>query len=167
MNRRHGTSALFPRPMASVVGGHLVGPDLEADERIGSERRSDGDVDGVAAPGHQHPSDPWRVVAGVEGVPATSEIGLEPGGEIHRAVGRGHSDVAKITGAVARRHVQAPAQHPEPTTATDFPVLAAGGSGFTQPSAKARSMMVHSIVLMVTGLSSMLSVRDASHGAGH
>jgi hypothetical protein len=25
--------------MASVVGGHLVGPDLEADERIGSERR--------------------------------------------------------------------------------------------------------------------------------
>jgi hypothetical protein len=27
--------------------------------------------------------------------------------------------------------------------------------------------MAHSIVLMVTGLSSMLSVHDASHGAGH
>ena len=27
-------------------------------------------------------------------------------------------------------------------------------------------MMAHSIVLMVTGLSSMLSVQDASHGAG-
>src|SRR6202451_4432773 len=50
--------------------------------------------------------------------------------------------------------------------ATDFPVLTAGGSGLTQPSAKARSTMAHSIVLMLTGLSSMLSVQDASHGAG-
>ena len=30
----------------------------------------------------------------------------------------------------------------------------------------ARSAIAHSIVLMVTGLSSMLSVQDASHGAG-
>jgi glutamate synthase (NADPH/NADH) small chain len=36
-----------------------------------------------------------------------------------------------------------------------------------QPLANARSAMAHSIVLMVTGLSSMLSVQDASHGAGH
>ena len=42
----------------------------------------------------------------------------------------------------------------------------AGGSGLIQPSAMARSAMAHSIVLMVTGLSSMLSVQDASHGAG-
>ena len=44
--------------------------------------------------------------------------------------------------------------------------LRAGGSGLTQPSSKARSTMAHSMVLMVTGLSSMLSVHDASHGAG-
>ena len=44
--------------------------------------------------------------------------------------------------------------------------LRAGGSGLTHPSAKARSTIAHSIVLMVTGLSSMLSVQDASHGAG-
>ena len=31
---------------------------------------------------------------------------------------------------------------------------------------EARSAIAHSIVLMVTGLSSMLSVQDASHGAG-
>ena len=45
--------------------------------------------------------------------------------------------------------------------------LPLGGSGATQPSSKALSAMAHSMVLMVTGLSSMLSVQDASHGAGH
>jgi hypothetical protein len=55
---------------------------------------------------------------------------------------------------------------PEPTIATFFAVLTDGGSGFTQPCSKARSTIAHSIVLMVTGLSSMLSVQDASHGAG-
>ncbi len=55
---------------------------------------------------------------------------------------------------------------PEPTIATFFPVLTAGGSGFTQPSSKARSAIAHSMVLIVTGLSSRLSVQDASHGAG-
>ena len=39
-------------------------------------------------------------------------------------------------------------------------------SGLIQPFAIARSAIAHSIVLMVTGLSSMLSVQDASHGAG-
>ena len=36
----------------------------------------------------------------------------------------------------------------------------------TQPSAKARSMIAHSMVLIVTGASWMLRVHDASHGAG-
>src|SRR6202142_3001214 len=54
---------------------------------------------------------------------------------------------------------------PEPTTATFLPVRAAGSSGF-KPCAMARSAMAHSIDLMVTGFSSMLSVHDASHGAG-
>ena len=55
---------------------------------------------------------------------------------------------------------------PEPTTATFLPVFAAGGSGLIQPLPMARSAIAHSMVLMVTGLSSMLSVQDASHGAG-
>ena len=42
----------------------------------------------------------------------------------------------------------------------------AGGCGSIQPSAQPRSTMLHSMVLMVTGLSSMFSVQDASHGAG-
>ena len=55
---------------------------------------------------------------------------------------------------------------PEPITATLFPVVFDGGSGLTQPISKPRSTMAHSIVLMVTGLSLMLSVQDASQGAG-
>ncbi len=55
---------------------------------------------------------------------------------------------------------------PDPTTATCFSVLRAGGSGTIQPSSHPRSTMAHSIVLMVTGLSSMFSVQEASHGAG-
>ena len=35
-----------------------------------------------------------------------------------------------------------------------------------QPSSQARSAIEYSIVLIVTGLSSMLSVQAASHGAG-
>ena len=56
---------------------------------------------------------------------------------------------------------------PEPTTATFLPVLRSAGCGATQPSSKARSATAHSMVLMVTGLSSMFSVQAASHGAGH
>jgi hypothetical protein len=47
---------------------------------------------------------------------------------------------------------------PEPTIATLFPLRSAGGSGLIQPLAKARSAIAHSIDLMVTGFSSMLSV---------
>jgi len=49
---------------------------------------------------------------------------------------------------------------PEPTIATFLPVFAADGSGL-RPCAMARSAIAHSIVLMVTGLSSMLRVHDA------
>src|SRR5215468_1995694 len=55
---------------------------------------------------------------------------------------------------------------PEPTTATRLPVLVADGSGLIQPFSYALSTIAHSIVLMVTGLSSRLRVQDASHGAG-
>jgi len=42
-----------------------------------------------------------------------------------------------------------------------------GGWGVIQPSSQPRSTIWHSMVLMVTGLSSMFSVQAASHGAGH
>ena len=41
-----------------------------------------------------------------------------------------------------------------------------GGSGVMKPSSKARSTMVFSICLMVTGGSLMPSTQDASQGAG-
>ena len=44
--------------------------------------------------------------------------------------------------------------------------LACGGCGTIQPSSQPRSTIAHSIDLMVTGLSLMLSVQAASHGAG-
>src|SRR2546421_1053112 len=56
---------------------------------------------------------------------------------------------------------------PEPTTAIRLPVRAAGGSGATQPSSKARSTMVTSTALIVTGSSLMPSTHEPSHGAGH
>ena len=55
---------------------------------------------------------------------------------------------------------------PEPITATRLPVLTAGGSGEIHPSAKARSTIVHSIVLIVTGSPSRPRVHDPSQGAG-
>ena len=55
---------------------------------------------------------------------------------------------------------------PEPTTATVLPVFLAAISGWIQPSSQPRSTIWHSMVLMVTGLSLMLSVQVASHGAG-
>ena len=56
---------------------------------------------------------------------------------------------------------------PDPTTAMPFPVRCAGTSGLIQPSAQPRSTMLHSMDLMVTGLSSMLRVHASSQGAGH
>ncbi len=55
---------------------------------------------------------------------------------------------------------------PEPTTATRLPVFAGAISGCSQPFCQALSTIAHSIVLMVTGVSSRFSVHEASHGAG-
>jgi hypothetical protein len=55
---------------------------------------------------------------------------------------------------------------PEPTTATVRPVRKLGGSGLTQPSSNARSMIACSICLIVTASSLMSRTHAASHGAG-
>jgi len=50
--------------------------------------------------------------------------------------------------------------------ATRLPVRRTGTWGLIQPCSQALSTMVYSMVLMVTGTSSMFSVQDASQGAG-
>src|SRR6202030_1003147 len=95
---------------AKSADRYFIGPNLEASERIGAERRSDGYINRVATPCHQYPSNPWHVVAGVKGVPASSEISLEPCGEVHRTVGRECPHVAEIAGAVARGNVHGAAE---------------------------------------------------------
>src|SRR4029434_6932141 len=79
---------------------HLVGPNLETLQGIGTEGAADGGVGGVAAAGDQHATDARGIVAGVEGVPTAVKVGLEPGGEIHYAIGWWHADVAEVAGAV-------------------------------------------------------------------
>ena len=56
---------------------------------------------------------------------------------------------------------------PEPTTATVLPVRRPGGSGSTQPLAKASSMIETSICLIVTAGWLIPSTHELSHGAGH
>src|ERR1700759_1291407 len=58
----------------------LVGPHLEADQRVRPESLGDRNVGGIAPLRDQHAADPGLVVAGIEGVPAAVEIGLEPTG---------------------------------------------------------------------------------------
>ena len=58
----------------------------------------------------QHAADSRDVIARIEGVPPSAKIGLEPAGEIHRAIGRRHADVAKVAGAIARRNIHAAAE---------------------------------------------------------
>ena len=73
-----------------------------------------------------------------------------------------------VTACPARANCWAQARPagPEPTTATFLPVRRGGITGSIQPSSQPRSTIAHSMVLIVTGLSSMLSVHAASQGAG-
>ena len=48
-----------------------------------------------------------------------------------------------------------------------LPVRSEGGSALTQPSSNARSMIVFSIFLIVTGGLVIPSTHAPSHGAGH
>src|SRR5215510_10889084 len=56
---------------------------------------------------------------------------------------------------------------PEPTTATFLPVRTSAITGAIQPSSKARSTIVTSTCLIVTGSWLIPSTQAASHGAGH
>ena len=64
---------------ARASGGlDLVRPDLELLEYVGAEGGADRDVRGVSTARDQNASDAGRVEAGVERVPTTVQIGLEP-----------------------------------------------------------------------------------------
>src|SRR4026209_2894861 len=88
----------------------LVGPVRETRERVGTEGVADRDIRRIASTRDQRAADPRDVVPWIERVPAASDIGFEPGGEIHRTIRRRHADIAEIAGAVAGRNVHAAAE---------------------------------------------------------
>src|SRR5579864_6479762 len=92
------------------AGSQFVGPNLELLERVGSEGAADGRIGRVATASNQDPAHSGFVVPGVEGVPLSVEIGLEPASEIHRRVRRGDADVTEIARTVAGGDVHAAAE---------------------------------------------------------
>ncbi len=88
----------------------LVGPNPETQQRVGSKCLGDWNVGGIAALRDQDATDPGNVVTWIECVPATTDISLEPAGEIAGGIWRRHADVTEIAGAVARRNVHAAAE---------------------------------------------------------
>ena len=89
---------------------NFVCPDSEGVQRVGAERRRDGDVGRVATSRQQDPTDARRVVPRIERVPLTAEIGFEPGREIAGRMGWWCADVTQISRAVASRYVQCAAE---------------------------------------------------------
>src|ERR1700741_5431748 len=88
----------------------FVSPNLEADERVGSESLGNGNVGGIAALRDQHATDSRNVVARIESVPAAADIGLEPASKISGGIRRRHADIPEVAGAIARGNVHAAAE---------------------------------------------------------
>jgi hypothetical protein len=84
----------------------LVSPNPESRQCIRAEGRRDGDVCGVATACNQDPADMRHVVARVERIPLTAEVGFKPRGKITGWVGLRRADVTQISTAVASRYVQ-------------------------------------------------------------
>ena len=107
--RRLGINVTSPqrRGQSGDEGGldDLIGTDRESRQRVGAEDITDWNVGGIAPAG--------RCAAGCcgcHGVPVSTNLRLEPRGEVHRLRSRGHADVAEITGAIASRYVEAAAE---------------------------------------------------------
>src|SRR5437899_4871813 len=88
----------------------LVGPDLEADQCVRAKGLRDRNVAGIAPLRDQDAPLPRLVVAGIEGVPAPADEGLEPAGEIAHRPRLWRADVAQIPGAISRGNVHATAE---------------------------------------------------------
>ena len=67
-------------------------------------------VCGIAAVRYKDTTDSGGVVAWIKGVPTVAQINFNPCGKIHGRVGREEPDVSDVTGAIARRDVQATAE---------------------------------------------------------
>jgi hypothetical protein len=91
----------------SFCSSDFLGPYRKAGERVRAKGRADRDVRGIAAAGDQHPADARSIIASIKGVPLATDMGFEPGGEIHRRVRDRYADIAQIAGAVSRRDVHA------------------------------------------------------------
>ena len=67
-------------------------------------------IGGVATVRDEDTADPRGIVARIKRVPPAAEIDFDPRGKIHGRVRWGKADVGNVTGAIARRDVEAPAE---------------------------------------------------------
>ena len=81
-------------------------PDKIAD----AEGRADSYIGSVPAVGNRNSTDARHIVPGIECIPATAKISLEPTGEIHRIRHRWHADIAQIACAIPCRDIHAAAE---------------------------------------------------------
>ena len=95
---------------ARVCLSDFISPDFESDKGVGPEGRAYRNVNRVTTSCHQHSPDSRNVVAGIECVPASSEVHFEPGGEVHWTVGRRYAYVAEIASAIACWNIHAATQ---------------------------------------------------------
>src|SRR5512138_1942506 len=87
------TSRALPRRIL----GHFIRPDGHGGELRRAVLRQQRDVGRVAAPADRNPADTRLVVSGVEGIPAVTDVGLEPGVKIHRHIGWLDTNIREIT----------------------------------------------------------------------
>jgi hypothetical protein len=74
-------------------------------ERVLAKGHGDGNIARVAAPTDDNAPDAMRVVARIEGVPAVTQIDLEPRAEIHGRAHAGHAASEVAERVEIRRHV--------------------------------------------------------------
>jgi hypothetical protein len=107
-------------PASGISRRDLFGEYLEAGELARAERGDDCNVGGVATACHQDPADAQLVVAGVEGVPAASEIDLEPCAKIHGSRAPFREQVIARHLRIMGKHRASPACIPCDTTTPDL-----------------------------------------------
>jgi len=74
---------------------------FEMRQRCWPEGCRERDIRGITPPRHQNPSEARQIIAHIDGPPATAEIDLAPGTEIHGMRIFRHPDITEITGAIS------------------------------------------------------------------
>src|ERR1700674_439837 len=88
---------------------HFVADDEEFLQNSAAEVGRERYIGSVPADGHDDAADAGNVMPGIEGIPTAAKIDFEPAAEIHGEHER-HTDVAHVTGDVARGNVHATAK---------------------------------------------------------